>query len=131
MVDGRDIRDALHSWQRQIGYVGQAFYLMDDTLRNNVAFGMPGESVDEQRLAKAVTAAQLDDVVSALPQGLDTPLGDRAHGCPGVSDSASASLVPSITIRRCSCSTKRPRRWILKQNVRYRAQSTPCRTAGR
>ena len=131
MVDGRDIRDALHSWQRQIGYVGQTFYLMDDTLRNNVAFGMPGESVDKQRLAKAVTAAQLDDVVSALPQGLDTPLGERGTRLSGGQRQRVSIARALFTIPGCLCSTKRPRRWILKQNVRYRAQSTPCRTAGR
>ena len=77
LVDGRDIRTAPRAWQRQIGYVSQTPYLLDDSLRRNVAFGLPGDTIDEPRLREAVSAAQLDDVVVALPQGLDTTLGDR------------------------------------------------------
>jgi ATP-binding cassette, subfamily B, bacterial PglK len=77
LVDGRDIRTAPRAWRRQIGYVSQTPYLLDDSLRRNVAFGLPGDTIDEPRLRDAVSAAQLDDVVVALPQGLDTMLGDR------------------------------------------------------
>jgi ABC-type multidrug transport system fused ATPase/permease subunit len=77
LVDGRDIRTAPRAWRRQIGYVSQTPYLLDDSLRRNVAFGLPGDTIDEPRLRNAVSAAQLDDVVVALPQGLDTMLGDR------------------------------------------------------
>ncbi len=77
LVDGRDIRTAPRAWRRQIGYVSQTPYLLDDSLRRNVAFGLPGDTIDEARLRDAVSAAQLDDVVVALPQGLDTTLGDR------------------------------------------------------
>ena len=77
LVDGRDIRQAPRAWQRQIGYVSQNPYLLDDTLRRNVAFGLPGDAIDEPRLHAAVSAAQLDDVVAGLAQGLDTTLGDR------------------------------------------------------
>src|SRR4029078_1278244 len=59
------------------GSVSHPPCLRDDTLRRNVAFGMPGDTIDESRLRDAVSAAQLDDVVVALPQGLDTTLGDR------------------------------------------------------
>jgi ATP-binding cassette, subfamily B, bacterial PglK len=77
LVDGHDIREAPRAWQRQIGYVSQTPYMLDDTVRRNVAFGLPGDAIDEPRLRAAVSAAQLDDVVAALPQGLDTTLGDR------------------------------------------------------
>ena len=77
LVDGLDIRAAPRAWRRQIGYVSQTPYLLDDSLRRNVAFGLPGDTIDEQRLRDAISAAQLDDVVGTLPQGLDTTLGDR------------------------------------------------------
>jgi len=83
LVDGHDIRKTPRAWQRQIGYVSQTPYLLDDTVRRNVAFGLPGDTIDEARLRDAVSAAQLDDVVVALPQGLDTTLGDRGSRLSG------------------------------------------------
>ena len=77
LVDGHDIRQTPRAWRRQIGYVSQTPYLLDDSLRRNVAFGLPGGTIDEQRLRDSIAAAQLTDVVAALPQGLDTTLGDR------------------------------------------------------
>jgi len=77
LVDGRDISQITRAWQRQIGYVSQTPYLLDDSLWRNVAFGLPDDAVDEERLRLAVSAAQLDEVVEILPQGLDTTVGDR------------------------------------------------------
>jgi len=76
-VDGRDIHDSLRAWQRQIGYVAQHPFLLDDTLRGNIAFGVAPADVDDTRLAAAVQAAQLDALVAGLPRGLDTPVGER------------------------------------------------------
>jgi len=76
-VDGRDIAGALRSWQRHIGYVAQEPFILDDTLRRNVAFGIADAEIDERRLTAAVQLAQLADVVAALPRGLDTLLGER------------------------------------------------------
>ncbi len=77
LVDDHDISQASRAWQRQIGYVSQTPYLLDDSLRRNVAFGLPGDTVDDDRVRMAVSAAQLDEVVELLPQGLDTTVGDR------------------------------------------------------
>jgi ATP-binding cassette subfamily C protein len=77
VVDGRNIHDSLRAWQRQIGYVPQHPFLLDDTLRANIAFGVQAREVDQDRLATAVQAAQLDTLVAGLPQGLDTPVGER------------------------------------------------------
>ncbi len=60
-----------------IGYVPQAIFLCDDSLRRNVAFGIPDAAIDEQRVGAAVRLAQLDSVVAALPLGLDTLVGER------------------------------------------------------
>ncbi len=76
-VDGRDLRAHLRWWQRQVGYVPQVFYLVDDTLRRNIAFGVADEAIDAERVARAVRAAQLEDVVARLPDGLDTVVGER------------------------------------------------------
>ncbi|NLG13987.1 MAG: ABC transporter ATP-binding protein [Lentisphaerae bacterium] len=77
LVDGVDIRGNESSWQRQIGYVPQDVYLLDDTLRANIAFGVDADSVDESALREALTASCLDELVSSLPEGLDTVLGER------------------------------------------------------
>jgi ABC-type multidrug transport system fused ATPase/permease subunit len=71
---GLDIRDNLPGWQRGLAVVPQDVYLLDDTLRHNIAFD---EQVDPERLADAVTRAQLDDLVASLPEGLDTTVGER------------------------------------------------------
>ena len=76
-VDGTDIRVSLRSWQRQIGYVPQDIYLLDDTIRRNVAFGIADEEIDDKAVAAAVDAAQLTDFLRTLPDGLETTVGNR------------------------------------------------------
>jgi ATP-binding cassette, subfamily B, bacterial PglK len=76
-IDGSDIRANLRGWQQQIGYVPQAVFLTDDTLRRNVAFGLAPDRIDESAVWRALRAAQLEDFVHGLPQGLDTTVGER------------------------------------------------------
>ena len=76
-VDGVDIQTNLRGWQNQIGYVPQSIFLTDDTIRRNVAFGLPIEQIEEAAIKRAVAAAQLDRFVMDLPQGLDTVVGER------------------------------------------------------
>ncbi len=76
-VDGIDIQLNIRGWQDQIGYVPQSIYLTDDTLRRNVAFGLAPDQIDEEAVQRAIKAAQLDEFVSALPDGLDTLVGER------------------------------------------------------
>lgn len=76
-VDGHDIQPALRQWQDQIGYVPQSIYLTDDTLRRNVAFGLPNGQIDDLAVTSAIKAAQLDEFVATLPQGLETVVGER------------------------------------------------------
>ena len=76
-VDGTNIQQNLRGWQDQIGYVPQAIFLTDDTLRRNVAFGLPNEQIDESAVWCAIRAAQLEEFVNDLPQGLDTLVGER------------------------------------------------------
>jgi ABC-type multidrug transport system fused ATPase/permease subunit len=76
-VDGQDIQENMRAWQNQIGYVPQAIYLTDDTLRRNVAFGLPNEQIDDVAVQKAIKAAQLEEFVATLPEGLETVVGER------------------------------------------------------
>jgi ABC-type multidrug transport system fused ATPase/permease subunit len=76
-VDGRDVRDALPAWQRRIGYVPQQPFLLDDTVRRNVAFGIPDAEIDDRRIASALDLAQLTAVIAQLPRGTATMLGER------------------------------------------------------
>ncbi|MDP9202992.1 MAG: ABC transporter ATP-binding protein/permease, partial [Gemmatimonadota bacterium] len=76
-VDGEDIQHLLTSWQRQIGYVPQDIYLTDDTIRRNVALGLPVAEIDEPALTRALHTARLDSFIANLPQGLDTVVGNR------------------------------------------------------
>lgn len=76
-VDGKDIRGNLRNWQDQIGYVPQSIYLTDDTLRRNVAFGLANEQIDDAAVQRAIQAAQLDEYVTSLPDGLETLVGER------------------------------------------------------
>lgn len=76
-VDGKNIQQCLRAWQDQIGYVPQTIYLTDDTLRRNVAFGLPNEQIDDAAVLQAVKSAQLEEFVATLPEGLETTVGER------------------------------------------------------
>ncbi len=76
-ADGQDIHADLQGWRKQIGYVPQSIYLTDDSLRRNVAFGVPEEEIDNTAVARAIRFAQLDALVLSLPEGLETFVGER------------------------------------------------------
>jgi ABC-type multidrug transport system fused ATPase/permease subunit len=77
-VDGREVGQDVRWWQNQIGYVPQSIYLTDDTIRRNIAFGIPDELIDATAMEKAMQAACLGEFVASLPEGLDTVIGE--HG---------------------------------------------------
>jgi len=77
LVDGEDIHNRLASWQRQIGYIPQDIYLLDDTIRRNIAFGLDNQEIDEVAVNEAIRAAQLEEFVATLSLGLDTVIGNR------------------------------------------------------
>lgn len=77
MVDGRDVADCLSAWRRHIGYVAQDIYLLDDTIRANIALGVKDDEIDETALKQAIVASQLDEFLSTLPEGELTMLGER------------------------------------------------------
>ncbi len=77
LVDGVNIQENLAGWQRQIGYVPQNIFLLDSSIRNNIALGIPEQDIVSEQLAKAIQAAQLQEFIASLPLGLDTDLGER------------------------------------------------------
>ncbi len=74
-VDGRDIRESYRGWHEKIGYIPQTIYMLDDTIRNNIAFGQEGE-IDDTQIWEALRQAQLDSFVASLEDGLDTMIGE-------------------------------------------------------
>ncbi len=78
LVDGQDIRRDPAAWGRHIGYVPQSIVLLDDTVARNIALGVPDDQIDLGDLHRAIAAAQLEDTIKALPNGVETLIGD--HG---------------------------------------------------
>lgn len=76
-VDGQPLGPEPGWWWRQIGLVSQETFLVDDTVRRNVALGERDDEIDPERLHRAVAQAQLETVVEELPDGLDTVVGER------------------------------------------------------
>lgn len=76
-VDGRDVAGNRRGWQQNIGYVPQSIFLTDDSLRRNIAFGVPAQDIDAGAVQRAIEAAQLDEFIATLPAGLDTMVGER------------------------------------------------------
>ena len=76
-VDGVDIRRELRAWQANIAYVPQSIYLIDATIRENVALGEAPDEIDDERVHKALAMAELDAFVNAQPRGIETMVGER------------------------------------------------------
>ena len=75
--DGRDIKDDYAGWLHNLGYIAQNIYMLDTTIRENVAFGVLAEDVNEDRIWEVLREAQMEEYVHSLPEGLDTVIGDR------------------------------------------------------
>jgi ABC-type multidrug transport system fused ATPase/permease subunit len=76
-ANGHDIAEHLRGWQDRIGYVPQHVYLMDTTVRRNVAFGLPEKSIDDQQVEESLRNANLWQFVQTLPKRWDTVVGER------------------------------------------------------
>jgi ABC-type multidrug transport system fused ATPase/permease subunit len=77
LINGQTIKNVKQSWQQQIGYIPQTIFLMDDSLRRNIAIGIADKEIDEAAIVDALKSAQLEDFVASLPEGLDTVVGER------------------------------------------------------
>ncbi|OOE68964.1 multidrug ABC transporter ATP-binding protein [Salinivibrio sp. ML198] len=77
-VDGKPITaENVRAWQNNIGFVPQSIFLSDATIRENIAFGLPVDEIDEQKVRKAAKMAHLEELLEQLPNGLDTRVGER------------------------------------------------------
>lgn len=76
-VDDMSIYKNLRSWQNLIGYIPQSIFLIDDTVERNIAFGVADNLIDAERLNKAIKAAQLEELVEQLPEGIKTEVGEQ------------------------------------------------------
>ncbi len=74
--DGVDVHADVVAWQRNAGVVPQTVFLLDDTLRRNIALGLDDSEIDEDALGQAITLAQLEEFVASLPDGLDAMVGE-------------------------------------------------------
>ena len=77
LCDGSNIFSNYDSWLAQIGYIPQTIYMVDESIRENIAFGIDADKIDEDRIWEVMEEAQLADFVRSLPEGLDTKIGDR------------------------------------------------------
>ncbi len=78
LIDGQPISsNQLRSWQNTIGFVPQSIYLSDASIAENVAFGLPKDSIDPDKVKRAIKLAHLDELIEQLPEGLETRVGER------------------------------------------------------
>lgn len=82
-VDGRPLRYSKRQWMRQIAYIPQEVFLLDDSIRRNVAFGVPDREIDDRKVWAAIERAQLDGYVKGLDEGVDTVIGENGARCSG------------------------------------------------
>ena len=76
-VDGKNINQNFKSWQNIIGYVPQNIFLTNDSIKNNIAFGLEKNEINNQNLTKALKDSQLDRFVKSLDLGIETKVGER------------------------------------------------------
>lgn len=74
---GKNVMDNYASWLSHIGYIPQTIYLTDDPIRDNIAFGINRDEIDDKRIWEVLEEAQLKEFVESLPEGLDTSVGER------------------------------------------------------
>ena len=77
LADGVDVSTNYEGWLKNIGYIPQTIFMIDSTIRKNVAFGFADEDIDDERVWEVLKEAQLDEFVRGLPDGLDTGIGER------------------------------------------------------
>ncbi len=78
LIDGLPLNDEMkRAWQNSLGFVPQSIFLADASIRENIAFGLLDEQVDYHRVQRAASMARLDELISQLPDGLETRVGER------------------------------------------------------
>lgn len=83
MIDNSSDAAILDNWRRHVGYIPQAIFILDDTIRRNVAFGLPDQAIDDAKVWNALALAQLEEHVRTLPRALDASLGENGANFSG------------------------------------------------
>ncbi|WP_278367175.1 ABC transporter ATP-binding protein [Marinobacter salarius] len=77
-IDGEPLtNEKRRAWQNTVGFVPQSIFLADSSIRENIAFGLPFDAIDEESVRRAAKMAHLDELLAELPRGLDTEVGER------------------------------------------------------
>lgn len=76
-VDGNSISEKMILWHSKVGYIPQTIFLCDDTIKNNIAFGVKEEDINDELIWEALEEAQLLDFISELEDGINTCVGER------------------------------------------------------
>lgn len=76
-ADGINIKDKYQGFLKNVGYIPQMIFMLDDTILRNVAFGVPDDQIDRDKAIRALKEAQLDEFVLGLEEGLETKIGER------------------------------------------------------
>ena len=77
LADGKRVEEHYRAWLKNVGYIPQMIFMLDDTIRKNVAFGVADDKINEDRVWEVLKEAQLDEFIKTLPEGLDTKVGER------------------------------------------------------
>lgn len=78
LIDGQPLTDEnRRTWQNCLGFVPQAIFLADSSIRENIAFGLPSDAIDDDSVRQAASMAHLDELIAELPDGLETRVGER------------------------------------------------------
>ena len=77
LFDGKNIKSHIANWRSFIGFIPQDIYLLDDTIKKNIAFGINEKKIEDEKINKAIEKSELTNFIKNLPKGLDTIVGDR------------------------------------------------------
>lgn len=77
LIDDEPLTGRTRAWHRHVGVVPQTIFLLDDTIRNNIALGRAQADVDDEGILEAIRIAQLEELLTTLPEGLDAVVGER------------------------------------------------------
>jgi len=76
LADGMDVCDNMAEWHNKIGYIPQNIYLMDDSIKNNIAYALSNDEIDDNRISEVIEEAQLKSFIESLEHGVDTIIGE-------------------------------------------------------
>lgn len=77
LIDNKDLNTISNQWMSSIGYISQNIFLVNDTIENNIALGIPKDQISSSRISEVISQVQLTSYIDDLPKGLETKVGER------------------------------------------------------